>query len=63
MFAFTHANLIASVGAVNIILGHHPIYEDNFLVYVHLAHVLEYMVELIMIFVDIVMQLWKISPS
>ena len=57
-FCITHANLIASVGAVDILLGHHPTYEDSFLVYIPsfpciypLAHVLEYIIELVMIFV------------
>jgi len=47
----THANLIASVGAVNLLLGHHFSYDDSFLAYLPLAHVLEYIVELVMIFV------------
>ena len=44
----THANLIASVWAL---LGHHLTYEDSFFVYLTLAHALEYIVELVMIFV------------
>ena len=47
----THANLIASVGAVNLLLGHHFTHEDSFLAYLPLAHVLEYIVELVMIFI------------
>jgi long-chain acyl-CoA synthetase len=47
----THANLIASVGAVHVLLGHHLTYEDSFLAYLPLAHVLEYIVELVMIFI------------
>ncbi|KAF5334972.1 hypothetical protein D9611_009928 [Ephemerocybe angulata] len=47
----THANLVASVGAVRVLLGHHLTYEDSFLAYLPLAHVLEYIVELIMLFV------------
>jgi long-chain acyl-CoA synthetase len=47
----THANLVASVGAVKLLLGHHLTYEDSFLAYLPLAHVLEYIVELVMIFV------------
>lgn len=47
----THANLIASVGAVYTLLGHHLTAEDSFLAYLPLAHVLEYIVELTMIFV------------
>lgn len=47
----THANLVSSVAAVKILLGHHLTYEDSFLAYLPLAHVLEYIVELIMLFV------------
>ena len=47
----THANLVASVGAVYVLLGHHLTKDDTFLAYLPLAHVLEYIVELIMIFV------------
>ena len=47
----THANLVSSVAAVRILLGHHLTYEDSFLAYLPLAHVLEYIVELIMLFV------------
>ena len=49
----THANLIASIGTVEVLLGQHLTYEDSFLAYLHLAHVLEYyIVELVMIFVS-----------
>lgn len=47
----THGNLIASVGAVKALLGHHLTTEDTYLAYLPLAHVLEYIVELIMLFV------------
>ncbi|KAF9074330.1 long-chain-fatty-acid-CoA-ligase [Rhodocollybia butyracea] len=47
----THANLVASIGAVYALLGHHLTYDDTYLAYLPLAHVLEYIVELIMIFV------------
>lgn len=47
----SHANLVASVGAVIHLLGHHFTPEDSFLAYLPLAHVLEYIVELIMLFV------------
>ncbi|KAF4611844.1 hypothetical protein D9613_003770 [Agrocybe pediades] len=47
----THANLIASVGSVYVLLGHHLTYEDSYLAYLPLAHVLEYIVEMIMLFV------------
>ncbi|PPQ69699.1 hypothetical protein CVT24_001199 [Panaeolus cyanescens] len=47
----SHANLVASVASVNVLLGHHLTYEDSYLAYLPLAHVLEYIVELIMIYV------------
>jgi long-chain acyl-CoA synthetase len=47
----THANLVASIGAVYALLGHHLTYDDTYLAYLPLAHVLEYIVELIMVFV------------
>jgi len=46
----THSNLVASVGAVKVILGHHLTSDDTFLAYLPLAHVLEYIVELILMF-------------
>lgn len=47
----THSNLIASVGSVKLLLGHHLTYDDSYLAYLPLAHVLEYIVEMIMLFV------------
>jgi long-chain acyl-CoA synthetase len=47
----THGNVIASVGAVYTLLGHHLSNEDTFLAYLPLAHILEYIVELILFFV------------
>lgn len=47
----THGNLIASVGSVYYLLGHHFTYDDSYLAYLPLAHVLEYIVELCMLFV------------
>lgn len=47
----SHANLVASVGAVSTLLGHHLTTADTFLAYLPLAHVLEYIVELVMLFV------------
>ncbi len=47
----THANLIASVGSVYHLLGHHLTYDDSYLAYLPLAHVLEYIVEMCMLFV------------
>jgi len=49
----THANLVASVGGVYYLLGHHLTPNDTFLAYLPLAHVLEYIVELIMLFVGV----------
>jgi long-chain acyl-CoA synthetase len=49
--SITHRNLVASVGAVYALLGHHLTYEDSYLAYLPLAHVLEYIVELIMLYV------------
>ena len=45
------ASLIASVGAVSLLLGHQS-HEDSFLLYLPLPHILpvEYIVELVMIF-------------
>lgn len=47
----THRNLIASVGAVFELLGHHLGKEDSYLAYLPLAHILEYIVELALYFV------------
>ncbi|KAH9476805.1 Long-chain-fatty-acid--CoA ligase 2 [Psilocybe cubensis] len=47
----THSNLIASVGAVYVLIGHHLTYDDSYLAYLPLAHVMEYMVELTILFV------------
>ncbi|KAG2105453.1 uncharacterized protein F5147DRAFT_240678 [Suillus discolor] len=47
----THGNVIASVGAVYTLLGHHLGNDDSFLAYLPLAHILEYIVELILFFV------------
>ncbi|KAJ7778653.1 long-chain-fatty-acid-CoA-ligase [Mycena maculata] len=47
----THANLVASVGAVYVLLGHHLAPTDVYLAYLPLAHSLEYIVELCMLFV------------
>ncbi|KAF5376689.1 hypothetical protein D9615_007840 [Tricholomella constricta] len=49
--SITHANLVASVGAVYTLLGHHLTYDDSYLAYLPLAHVLEYIVEMVMLFV------------
>ncbi|OJT11328.1 Long-chain-fatty-acid--CoA ligase 1 [Trametes pubescens] len=47
----THGNLIASVGAVKQLLGHHLRAEDTFIAYLPLSHVLEFIVELALFFV------------
>jgi len=47
----SHANLVASVGSVQTLLGHHLTKDDTFLAYLPLAHVLEFIVELILFFV------------
>jgi len=45
-----HSNVVASVGAVYMLLGHHLTSDDSYLAYLPLAHILEYIVELIMLF-------------
>jgi long-chain acyl-CoA synthetase len=47
----THSNLLASVAGVKVLLGHHLTQDDCFLAYLPLAHILEYIVELIMLYV------------
>ncbi|KAL0952534.1 hypothetical protein HGRIS_006793 [Hohenbuehelia grisea] len=47
----THSNLIASVGAVTKLLGHHFTQDDTYLAYLPLAHIFEYIVELTLFFV------------
>ncbi|KZT68547.1 acetyl-CoA synthetase-like protein [Daedalea quercina L-15889] len=47
----THANAIASVGAVYKYIGHHLKADDTYLAYLPLSHVLEYIVEMILFFV------------
>ncbi|KAM6493472.1 long-chain-fatty-acid-CoA-ligase [Amanita muscaria] len=49
----THSNLIASVGAIRELLGHHLTVDDTFLAFLPLAHVLEYIVEVILLFVGV----------
>ena len=43
----THSNLVASVGGIRTLLGHHLTPDDTYLAYLPLAHVLEFIVELI----------------
>jgi len=47
----SHKNLIASLGAIKTLLGHHLKPDDAFLAYLPLAHILEYIVELALFFV------------
>jgi len=48
-----HSNLIAAVGAVMTLVGHHLKHNDSFLAFLPLAHILEYVVELSFVFVGI----------
>lgn len=47
----THANAVASLGAVYKYIGHHLKPDDRYLAYLPLSHVLEYIVEMILFFV------------
>lgn len=47
----THENLVSAVAAVIKMLGHHLTKEDTFLAYLPLAHILEFIVELLIMFV------------
>ncbi|KZP33141.1 long-chain-fatty-acid-CoA-ligase [Athelia psychrophila] len=47
----THSNVVAAVGGVQTLLGHHLKTDDTFLAYLPLAHILEYVVELTLFFV------------
>ncbi|KAF9529910.1 long-chain-fatty-acid-CoA-ligase [Crepidotus variabilis] len=49
----THANLVASVGSVKTLLGHHLLPDDSFLAYLPLAHVLEFIVETCLMFIGL----------
>ncbi|KAG9308664.1 hypothetical protein JVU11DRAFT_11621 [Chiua virens] len=42
----THGNVVASIGGVYHLLGHHLRHDDTFLAYLPLAHILEYVVEI-----------------
>ena len=48
-----HSNLIAAIGAVMTLVGHHLKPNDSFLAFLPLAHILEYVVELSFVFVGI----------
>jgi long-chain acyl-CoA synthetase len=45
------SNLVASIGAIYVLLGHHFKPTDTFLAYLPLAHILEFIVELCLLFV------------
>jgi long-chain acyl-CoA synthetase len=47
----SNSNLVASVGAIYVLLGHHLRKDDCFLAYLPLAHILEFIVELCLLFV------------
>ncbi|TIA71934.1 hypothetical protein E3P89_01930 [Wallemia ichthyophaga] len=47
----THENLVSAVAAVIKMLGHHLTKDDTFLAYLPLAHILEFIVELLIMFV------------
>jgi long-chain acyl-CoA synthetase len=49
-----HSNLIAAVGAVYTLFGHNVTSEDTFLAFLPLAHILEYIVELVFVFIGVV---------
>jgi long-chain acyl-CoA synthetase len=48
-----HSNLIAAIGAVSSLVGHHLKPNDTFLAFLPLAHILEYVVELRFVFLGI----------
>lgn len=49
----TNGNLVASIGAVRTLLGQHFLPGDTFLAYLPLAHILEYIVEMCMLFLGL----------
>ncbi len=48
-----HSNIIAAIGAVNTLIGHHLMPGDTFLAFLPLAHILEYVVELYFVFLGV----------
>ncbi|KAN0120613.1 expressed putative fatty acid biosynthesis enzyme [Russula decolorans] len=48
-----HSNIIAAIGAVTTLVGHHLKPEDTFLAFLPLAHILEYVVEVSFVFLGI----------
>lgn len=57
----THANLIAGVGGVFKLLGHSFKSDDTFLAFLPLAHILEYIVEVTLLFVGMTFGYGKIK--
>ncbi|KAG8952300.1 long-chain fatty acid-CoA ligase [Tulasnella sp. 424] len=56
-----HSNLVASVGAVFTLLGHHLQPTDAILAYLPLAHILEYIVEMTFFFAGVVLGFGKVK--
>jgi long-chain acyl-CoA synthetase len=48
-----HSNLIAAIGAVTTLVGHHLKPNDTFLAFLPLAHILEYVVEMSFVFLGV----------
>ncbi|KAI0252289.1 long-chain-fatty-acid-CoA-ligase [Lactifluus subvellereus] len=48
-----HSNLVAAIGSVSTLVGHHLKADDTYLAFLPLAHILEYVVELCFVFVGI----------
>ena len=48
-----HSNLIAAIGGISTLVGHHLKPNDTFLAFLPLAHILEYVVELAFVFIGI----------
>jgi long-chain acyl-CoA synthetase len=48
-----HSNLIAAIGSVITLVGHHLKPDDSYLAFLPLAHILEYVVELSFVFVGL----------
>lgn len=57
----THANLVASIGAVVLLLGEHLKPNDSFLAYLPLAHILEFIVECSFTFIGVTMGYGKVK--
>lgn len=49
----THSNLVASIGSVILVFGHHLIPGNIYLAYLPLAHILEYIIELCAMFAGV----------